>query len=75
MTLQPSQWNQLMKVDHDGSSPYQQLSLPFKTNPNVKIEPVIEQHALRLVGTPEAVSTAYKHFADALNRELHMVDR
>lgn len=75
MALQPTQWNQLMKVEHDGSSHFQQLSAPFKTNPNVRIEPQINEHSLRFVGSCDAVISAYKHFSDALNKELHIPDR
>ncbi len=75
MLLQPSQWNQLMRIDQDGSSLFQQLSLPFKTNPNVTIEPLIDQRSVRFRGVPEAVFSAHEHFADTLNKELHITDR
>ena len=64
-----------MSVSPDGSSPYQDLIAPFKTNPNVDISPLMEQLAVRFVGMPDAVFSAYKHVADALNKTLHIDDK
>ena len=75
MQLQPYQWNKLMLVGPHGSSSYQQLKSPFNTNPNVKIELLVDQQAVRFSGTSDAVFSAHRHFTDALNKELHVDDR
>ena len=75
MKLQSDQWNQLMKVDDHGSNAFKDLIQPFKCNPCVQIQPVIDQLVVRFVGVQDAVCAAYKHVADALNKELHIKDR
>ena len=75
LLLQPGQWNQLMKINEHGSSVFQELIVPFKCNPNVQIQSIMDQLVIRFVGVQDAVLAAYKHVADALNKELHIKDR
>ena len=64
-----------MGVGPRGSILFQELSEPYKSNPNVEIMPMIDQCAVHFIGIKEAVWSAYKHFTDGLNRELHIQDR
>ena len=66
MKLSPAQWNQLMCVGPRGSSLFQKLVAPFKTNPNVSIQLQTEELAIYFVGVREAVSSAYQHVQDGL---------
>ena len=75
MKLQPDQWNQLMRIGDHGSNAFQDLIQPFKCNPCVQIQPVMDQLVVRFIGVQDAVCAAYKHVADALNKELHIKDR
>ena len=75
MKLQPDKWNKLMNVGPHGASLFQELIGPFKSNPNVTIQPLIDQLTIRFVGVRDAVWSAYSHIANQLNKELHISDR
>ena len=75
MELKPDQWNKLMNVGPHGASLFQELIGPFKSNPNVAIEPIIDQLTIRFMGVHDAVWSAYRHIANQLNKELHISDR
>ena len=75
LQLQPEQWNQLMTVQPSGRSLYQEIVLPFKTNPNVAIKIVPDSYMLQISGVPAAVSGAYEHIQSQLSKDLHISDR
>lgn len=75
LQLQPEQWNQLMTVQPSGRSLYQEIILPFKTNPSVTIEILAERFTLKISGVPVAVSSARDHIQNQLSKDLQISDR
>ena len=75
LPLQPEQWNQLMMVQSSGKSLYQEIILPFKTNPNVAIKIAPDSYMLQISGISAAVSSAYEHIQNQLSKDLHISDR
>ena len=75
LQLQPEQWNQLMTVQPSGKSLYQEIILPFKTNPSVTIEILAEKFMLKMSGMPAAISSAYDHVQNQLSKDLQVSDR
>lgn len=63
--LSSGQWNLLTAIKTE-SSLYQELSKPFKSNPDVKIELLHEDVAIRFEGKPDAVKSAHSHFSTQL---------
>ena len=68
--LSSAQWNILTTVSSAGSSLYQELSQPFKTNPDVKVELLHEEVALQFTGKRDAVNAACGHFRTNLQRHI-----
>lgn len=65
--LSPGQWNLLTAIRNESTgSLYQELSEPFKFNPNVKIELLLEDVAIRFAGKPDAVKSAHGHISTQL---------
>lgn len=75
LKLGPDQWNKLMNVGPHGTSLFQELIGPFKSNPNVTIQSQIDQLSIQFVGVRDAVWSAYKHIANQVNKELPVPDR
>ena len=67
--LTSEQFNLLTAIGTD-SSLYQELSLPFKTNPNVKIELLLDDVAIRFEGKQDAVKSACGHFSTQLKHYI-----
>ena len=67
--LTSEQYNLLTAI-RTGSSLYQELSLPFKTNPNVKIELLLDDVAIRFKGKQDAVKSACGHFSTQLKHYI-----
>ena len=59
-----------MVVDGHGNSLYLELTQPFKGNPNISIQPVMDKQGILLTGTPEAVQAAKEHIGRALEKQL-----
>ena len=68
--LKSAEWNLLTAVNPAGSSLYQELTEPFKTNPNVKIDLLPSEVAVRFSGQKEAVESAHNHFKSRLQRHI-----
>ena len=68
--LESGEWNLLTTVNPTGSSLYQELTLPFKANPNVRIELLPVKVAVRLTGQKDAVESAHSHFKSQLQRHI-----
>ena len=64
-----------MTVQPNGTSLYQEVVSPFKANPNVTIETEIASCAVKISGTPEAVSSALDHVKSYLYKELQIMER
>ena len=75
LKLQAEQWNQLMTVQTSGASLYQEVISPFQSNPNVKIEIMVDKCTIKFTGEPTAVNCAYEHVLKHLNKVLHVTDR
>ena len=75
LKLPPEQWNQLMTVQTSGTSVYQDIIFPFRSNPNVKIEIEAGSCTLHITGEPNAVNSAYEHVLNHLSKELYVTDR
>ena len=71
MKLEDSQWNALMMAS-GGSSLFKEITAPFRSNPNVVMTPVYEEHCIKFTGTPEAVQDAFSFLKKHLNREIHI---
>lgn len=63
--LTPGQWNLLTAIKTECSL-YQELSQPFRTNPDVKIELLHEDVAIRFEGKQDSVRSAHGHFSTQL---------
>ena len=75
LQLQPEQWNQLMTVQPSGRNLYQEIVSPFGTNPNVTIESLADNFAIKISGIPAAVSSAYEHVQHQMNKDIQIPDR
>ena len=75
LSLNSGQWNQLMARQPNGTILYQEVVSPFKANPNVTIEAEIANCAIKIAGTPEAVSIALDHVKSYLYKELQITER
>ena len=64
------QWNLLTAFDSAGSSLYQEVVQPFKTNPNVKVELLLDEVAVHFTGKQDAVESAHRHFNINLQRHV-----
>ena len=64
--LTSAQCNLLTTVNSAGSSLYQEIAQPFKTNPNVKVELLLDEVAICFTGLHDAVESAYSHFRTSL---------
>jgi O-acetyl-ADP-ribose deacetylase (regulator of RNase III)/RNA recognition motif-containing protein len=68
--LRSAEWNLLTSVNPAGSSLYQELTEPFKTNPNVKIDLLPSKVAIQLTGQKDAVESAHCHFKSQLQGHI-----
>ena len=68
--LTTDQWNQFFVVDSHGNSLYLEITLPFKANPNISIQPVMDRQVILLTGTQEVVQIAKEHIGKALEKQL-----
>ena len=59
-----------MLADSLGNSIFNELTLPFKGNPNISIQPVVVKQGILLHGTYKAVQAAKEHFGRALDKQL-----
>ena len=75
LNLDSRQWNQLMTMQPNGTSLYQEVVSPFKANPNIMIETEITSCAIKMSGTPEAVSSALDHVKSYIYKELQITER
>ena len=75
MSLQRGQWNHLMTMQHNDTTFYHEIIAPFKTNPNVEIQPQMDTCSIKISGVPDAVISAYDHITSQLNKDLHVQDR
>ena len=73
--LTGDQWNRIIAVDAHGNSLHNELTFPFKTNPNIKIDVIMEKRGILLKGTPEAVQAAKQHIGRALEKLPLSVDK
>ena len=64
-----------MTVQPSGKSLYQEIILPFSSNPNVTIESLPDRFMLRISGVPAAVSSGYDHVQRQLSKNLQISDR
>ena len=64
-----------MTVQTSGTSVYQDIIFPFRSNPNVKIEIEAGSCTLHITGEPNAVNSAYEHVLNHLSKELYVTDR
>ena len=72
ITCSPEQWNRLLTVDAGGNSLFQELCFPFKSNPNVHIQPVYEKQVIIITGASEAVVTAKEYVEKGLPKDISM---
>ena len=68
--LTSAQWNLLTAVNSAGSCLYQEVVQPFKTNPNVKVELLVDKVAIHFTGKQDAVESAHSHFSTNLQRHV-----
>ena len=68
--LSPDIWNLFMSLHPDGSSLFKQLVRPFRSNPNIVIEPVMSTSAVLCVGLKGAVRDAKLTLVPELYKEL-----
>ena len=69
ITCSPEQWNRLLTVDAVGNSLFQELTYPFKSNPNVQIQPLYEKQVIVVTGAIEAVTIAKEHIEKGLIKD------
>ena len=67
--LTSEQCNQMTAI-RTGCSLYQELTLPFKANPNVRIELLLEEVSIKFEGTQDAVKSARDHFSSQLKQYI-----
>ena len=70
ITLSPDKWNLFMSLHPDGSNLFKQLIRPFRSNPNIVIEPVISNSEVLCVGLKGAVRDAMLTLVPELYKEL-----
>lgn len=70
LSLNSAQCRLLTAVNQVGSSLYQELTKPFNTNPNVKIDFLLAEMAIRFTGQRAAVESAHSHFKSQLQRHI-----
>ena len=71
LKLDPNQWNTLMLVNpNSGTSLFQDVISPYKSNPNVIIQLVHENQSVKFSGKFDAVEDAYSTLKRQLNKEL-----
>ena len=70
LPLSSAQCNLLTAVNPAGSSLYQELLEPFKTNQSVKIELLLAEVAVWFTGGRAAVESALTHFKSHLQRHI-----
>ena len=59
----------------DGTILYKEVISPLEANPNVMIETEIASCAIKMSGTPEAVSSALDHIKFYIYKELQIAER
>ena len=59
----------MLTVDAVGNSLFQELTYPFKSNPNVQIQPVYEKQVIVITGASEAVTNAKEHIEKGLMKD------
>ena len=69
-SLSAAQCNLLTAVNPGGSSLYQELIRPFKSNPNVKIELLLAEVSIQFSGQRAAVEDAQSYFKSYLQRHI-----
>lgn len=69
ITCSPEQWNRLLTVDAVGNSLFQELVYPFKSNPNVQIQPLYERQVIVITGQNEAVKIAKECIEKGLTKD------
>ena len=68
--LSPDKWNLFMSSHPDGSNLFKQLVRPFRSNPNIEIEPVMSTSEVLCVGLKGAVRDAKLTLVPELYKEL-----
>ena len=71
--LSSSDWNKLMLMRPDHTSLFQQLSLPYRTNPNVRIELHDSTLSICIVGMREAVNDVKNTILSKLSKNITVV--
>ena len=64
--LSSAECNLLSVINPDGSSLYKQLTQPFETNTNVRIELILHEVTVHFSGQRQAVESAHSHFKENL---------
>ena len=59
----------MLTVDAVGNSLFQELTYPFKSNPNVQIQPVYDKQVIVISGASEAVTNAKEHIEKGLMKD------
>ena len=70
ISLSSDKWNLIMSLHPDGSNLFKQLIRPFRSNPNVVIEPVMSTAEVSCVGLRGAVRDAKLALVSELYREI-----
>lgn len=70
VVLSSEDWNKLMLMRPDKTSLFQQLVLPYRTNPNVHIESCVATLSICIVGMKEAVKDVKVTLLWELNKEI-----
>lgn len=70
VVLSSEDWNKLMLMRPDKTSLFQQLVLPYRTNPNVRIELHDSTLSICIVGMMEAVNDVRTTIVSELNKEI-----
>ena len=70
ISLSSEKWNLIMSLHPDGSNLFKQLIRPFRSNPNVVIEPVMSTAEVYCVGLRGAVRDAKLALVSELYKEI-----
>ena len=70
ISLSSEKWNLIMSLHPDGSYLFKQLIRPFRSNPNVVIEPVMSTAEVYCVGLRGAVRDAKLALVSELYKEI-----
>jgi len=70
LQLSVESWNKLMKSHPNGSSLFQQLTQPFRSNPNVEIHTDVVALRVIFLGSKIAVQDAMQAVASALYKNI-----